>query len=429
VTPTSGDTIILGVFVDDVLIFYSRRDAAQWSELKAKLRQRYRMKDLGAAEWVLGMQLIRDRKQRTIGLSIARYVDKMCSEFRLTDANPMPTPEAPGQQLHKKHDAQNEEERQRMAGVPYRELVGSLLYAQVAARPDIAHAVAMLTRHMQDPGEACWTATKRCLRFLKGTKDRQLIFGGALSQPSSNSTSQSQSNASEVSQLESSERKGISIAHPSRLSELHPLITVWCDADWAGDQDDRRSTSGAILQLFGSSVSWHSKKQSTVALSSAEAEYVSLSAAVTEAMWLSQLLTDIGCPAQLPMQVRCDNQAAIRIAAADGSVSHSRVKHIAVRHHFVRDAAKQGQIEVDWVPTLEQLADVCTKAMDWKQFTKLQQHIMGQQEEVRQVQSVSRQLMSSELKSKQEEARRAQAVGGAVEGGTAPTSRAASKEE
>jgi hypothetical protein len=183
------------------------------------------------------------------------------------------------------------------------------------------------------------------------------------------------------------------------------------------------------LQLFGSSVSWHSKKQSTVALSSAEAEYVSLSAAVTEAMWLSQLLTDIGCPAQLPMQVRCDNQAAIRIAAADGSVSHSRVKHIAVRHHFVRDAAKQGQIEVDWVPTLEQLADVCTKAMDWKQFTKLQQHIMGQQEEVRQVQSVSRQLMSSELKSKQEEARRAQAVGGAVEGGTAPTSRAASKEE
>jgi hypothetical protein len=86
-----------------------------------------------------------------------------------------------------------------------------------------------------------------------------------------------------VSQLESSEREGVSIAHPSRLSELHPLITVWCDADWAGDQDDRRSTSGAILQLFGSSVSWHSKKQSTVALSSAEAEYVSLSAAVTEA--------------------------------------------------------------------------------------------------------------------------------------------------
>jgi hypothetical protein len=331
VTPTTGDTIILGVFVDDVLIFYSRRDAAQWSGLKAKLRQRYRMKDLGAAEWVLGMQLIRDRKQRTIGLSIARYVDKMCNEFRLTDANPMPTPEAPGQQLHKKHDAQSEEERQRMAGVPYRELVGSLLYAQVAARPDIAHAVAMLTRHMQDPGEACWTAAKRCLRFLKGTKDRQLIFGGTLSQSSSNNTSQSQSKSSEVSQLGSSERKGVPIAHPSRLSELKPLITVWCDADWAGDQDDRRSTSGAILQLFGSSVSWHSKKQSTVALSSAEAEYVSLSAAVTgtEAMWLSQLLTDIGCPAQLPMQVRCDNQAAIRIAAADGSVSHSRVKHIA----------------------------------------------------------------------------------------------------
>jgi hypothetical protein len=137
VTPTTGVTI-LGV-VDDVLTFYSRRDAAQWSELKAALRQRYRMKDLGTAEWVLGMQLIRDRKQRTIGLSIARYVDKMCNEFRLTDANPMPTPEAPGQQLHKKHDAQNEEERQRMAGAPYRELVGSLLYAQVAARPDIAH--------------------------------------------------------------------------------------------------------------------------------------------------------------------------------------------------------------------------------------------------------------------------------------------------
>jgi len=363
VTPSTGDSILLGLFVDDLLAVHSPRDKKEWEKIKEKLQSTYRMKDLGEAEWVLGMKVTRDRSRRSLELSQARYVDKMLTEFGLIEAKGSSTPEQHGQQLSKKDEAKNESERSMMSSRPHLELVGSLLYKSISTGPDIAHATSLLARYMSNPGDACWTAAKRCLRYLKETRDQHLTFGLHEEQES------------KENEQENQKRKVRFL--PSTLSDFPSEIVAFCDADWAGDIDDRRSTSGSILQLAGNTVAWSSKKQPTVALSTAEAEYMAMAAALTEAKWLRALLVDLGIPcASKSIRLMCDNQAAIRIASPDSSTAHTRCKHIDVRHHFVREAVVSGAVSVEWVPTSLQLADVCTKALDQMTFKKLHKKIM-----------------------------------------------------
>jgi hypothetical protein len=358
----SGESILLGVFVDDILAAHSQADASEWAAVKSQLCATYRnaIKDLGSAEWVLGMKITRDRSRRTLELSQQRYIEKMLHEFGLEDAKAVPTPEVAGHGLSKADEAQSDAERVSMQSKPYLELVGSLLYATLSTRPDCAHAVAMLSRFMQSPGEACWIAAKRVLRFLKGTKHVGLQFGwypeGRGNAAATHATAQAEP--------------------PNSLRAFPSTVTMYCDADWAGDVDDRKSTSGCVVLLAGNVVSWSSKKQATVALSTAEAEYMAMSAAVQEGKWLAQLLREIGCAPQLPMRVLCDNQAAIRISASDTSSAHTRCKHIDVRHHYIREAHASGTISVEWVATSDQWADVCTKGLSSEQFHKLHSKIM-----------------------------------------------------
>lgn len=362
VSPSTGDPILLGLFVDDLLAVHSPRAAVEWNRVKAQLQSTYRMKDLGDAEWVLGMKVTRDRDRRRLELSQARYVDKMLTEFQMTECKPASTPEQHGKQLSKKDEAIDDSERATMAGRPHLELVGSLLYKSISTGPDIAHATSLLARYMAKPGEACWTAAKRCLRYLKATRDQHLTFGLHLDLR----TDQQQSNKQHKVQ-------GL----PSTLAEFPLNITAYCDADWAGDVDDRRSTSGCILRLAGNTVAWASKKQPTVALSTAEAEYMAMAAALTEAKWLKSLLTELGIPTDAkPIRLLCDNQAAIRIASPDTSTGHTRCKHIDVRHHFVREHVVAGTVSVEWVSTSDQLADCCTKALDQVAFKTLHKKIM-----------------------------------------------------
>ena len=154
---------------------------------------------------------------------------------------------------------------------------------------------------------------------------------------------------------------------------------MFCDADWAGDRDDRRSTSGGVVLLNGDAVIWHAKKQSVVAHSTAEAEYIAMSYAVQEAKWLANLLSEIGARVHLPVDLYSDNQAAIAVSSGD-RVSHSRTRHIDLRHHYVRELVESGWLRVAWVSTSEQMADVCTKALPKHTFEGLIARVMQQQE-------------------------------------------------
>lgn len=143
----------------------------------------------------------------------------------------------------------------------------------------------------------------------------------------------------------------------------------YSDADWAGDVDDRHSTSGNVFLLAKGAVSWLSKKQATVALSTAEAEYVALTTATQEAIWLRRLLTDVGKPLAEPVVINEDNQGAI--AMAKNPVGHARTKHIDIRYHFVREGVQDGAIILKYVATDEMIADILTKPLPKHPFEKL----------------------------------------------------------
>ena len=147
---------------------------------------------------------------------------------------------------------------------------------------------------------------------------------------------------------------------------LHEELVAYSDSDWAGDQDDRHSTSGCLFVLAGAAINWLSKKQATVALSTAEAEYIALSATAQEVTWLRRLLGDLGATPAAPTEVMEDNQGAI--ALGKNPVNHARTKHIDIRYHYVREAVEDGLISLTYCPTKEMVADLLTKPLPRGQF-------------------------------------------------------------
>ena len=226
----------------------------------------------------------------------------------------------------------------KMEDKPYNSLIGSLLYASISTRPDISHAVNVLSRFLKNPGEKHWIAGKRVLRYLKGTTSFGLKYDGKTN-------------------------------YDDQFK-----ITAFTDADWAGDINDRKSTTGFIIKINECVINWISKKQSTVALSTAEAEYMSISAAIQEVIWINQLMNELGFNVIKPMIVYSDNQSAI--AMSNNDVHHNRTKHIDIRHHFIRDIIKQGNVTLDWISTQDQVADILTKPLVSTLFEKLRNQIM-----------------------------------------------------
>jgi len=178
-----------------------------------------------------------------------------------------------------------------------------------------------------------WVGVKRVLRYIKGTLDYGLLY-------------------------KTTNRNG-------EVSDLRG----YADADWAGDVTTRKSTSGYVFQIGSSTVSWSSKRQSVVALSSTEAEYVALSHATQEATWLRNLLQSMGFDQANPMTIFEDNQGTI--ALAKNPKHHARTKHIDIKYHFIRDAISEKKIQLDYCPTNEMIADILTKSLARPQFEKL----------------------------------------------------------
>lgn len=335
--------IILSIFVDDIVSAYHDDDEQEWSVVKRLFMAKYNIKDIGELKWVLGMRVTRDRAKATLVLDQHQYLTKVVNKFNMQDSKPCGTPETPGSKLTQDQCPKDGSPQQvEMKAVPYEAVVGSLLYASLGTRPDIAHAVNEISKYMKNPGPAHWTAAKRILRYVNGTLGKGLVFSGGMCD-----------------------------------GTLH--VDAYSDADWAGDVDDRKSTSGYVVKLGNNVVSWATKKQKTVSLSSAEAEYMAIATASQEISWikqlLSELLTTTGIRSEATLSV--DNQAALLISKND--LYHDRTKHIDIRYHFVRDHIKAGLLTVKWVSTHDQLADVFTKALPLVPFARLCSAIMGSQ--------------------------------------------------
>ena len=201
-----------------------------------------------------------------------------------------------------------------MKTIPYREAVGSLLWLSNGTRPDVAFAVNQVARYMENPGVKHWNAVLRILMYLKGTQHFNIVFDVSLQ---SRDTS-------------------------DFFSYPKPDANIFVDADHAGNKDDRRSVTGYVFMLAGAPISWQSRSQTTVALSSMEAEYMAACAATQESLWLAMLLDQMGIKLTKPIILREDNQACIDFSKNPGD--HKRTKHIDCRYHFVREQVISGDI-------------------------------------------------------------------------------------
>jgi hypothetical protein len=339
----SGRLMMIYRFVDDMQGSHHAEDAAEFAESVALLQARFNIKQLKTATWMLGMRITRDRQARTITLDQELYVTKALEKFGFEQCRPVSAPEAVGAA----HDANP------ALDVPadaqrYMEMTGTLMYAAISTRPDIAHAVHYLASNMQAPTARHMQAAERVLRYLAGTKEVGLVFG-------------------------SRNGGGVGDSRGWRTS-AQVDVCAFADADWANDRGDRRSVTGWVAKLNGDPVSWSSKKQRVVALSTCEAELYAEAAAIQEVLWLRGLMEELGLHTQTGSTVYGDNQSAI--AASANGVKSERTKHVDVKYHFVTESVERGVVTLKWVPTAQQQADIFTKALAAPVFTTLRQQLM-----------------------------------------------------
>lgn len=287
------------------------------------------MKDLGPAKRILGMEIVRDRERKKLWLSQEKYTEKVLQRFNMLKAKPVSSPLAHHFKLSKKQSPETESEIEKMKNVPYASAVGSLMYSAVCTRPDIAHAVGVVSRFLSNPGKEHWEAVKWILRYLNGTRNVCLCFG----------TDQ-------------------------------PVLVGYTDADLAGDNDGRRSTTGYLLTFAGGAVSWRSKLQNCVALSTTEAEYIAITDAGKEVLWMKKFLKELGIK-QEKFVLYSDNQSAIHLSKNPSF--HARSKHIDVRYHWIRDVLESKQLDLEKIHTDENGADMLTKPLTRDKLMRCQE--------------------------------------------------------
>ncbi|KAE8655249.1 hypothetical protein F3Y22_tig00117034pilonHSYRG01568 [Hibiscus syriacus] len=244
---------------------------------------------------------------------------KDLERFAMSSAKPVSTPLANHFKLSSEQCPKTDKEAEDMKKDPYSNVVGCLMYAMVCTRPDLAHVVSQVCKYISKPGKQHWEAVKWIFRYLKGTVGHGIVFG--------------------------SQRD-------------NPLVVGYVDSDYAGDLDNRRSTTGYVFTLGGGPICWKSTVQSVVALSTTEAEYMAAAEAVKEALWLTGLVKELGVH-QGGVQLLCDNQSAIHLAK--NQVYRARTKHIDVRFHKIRELVVSEEILFQKVHTDENAADMFTK--------------------------------------------------------------------
>ncbi|KAM2112321.1 hypothetical protein ACFX1R_014852 [Malus domestica] len=324
-----GEAVVfLVLYVDDILLFGN--DTAVLSSVKVWLSKTFHMKDLGDASYVLGIKLYRDRSRKLIGLSQSMYIDKVLSRFQMEQSKKGFLPVGHGIHLSKSMEPKTPEEIRQMSCIPYASAIGSLMYAMICTRPDIAYAVSITSRYQSNPGSEHWTAVKTVLKYLRRTKDMFLVYGGA--------------------------------------SELR--VEGYTDADFQSDVDDRSSNSGYVFTLNGGAVSWKSKKQSVIADSTTEAEYVAAAEAGKEAFWMMKFITELGVVPTIrsPVTLYCDNNGAI--AQAKEPRAHQKNKHIDRRFNIIRRYAAEGKINILKIASADNVADPLTKPMSQIQLDR-----------------------------------------------------------
>ncbi|GJP68702.1 hypothetical protein CLOP_g25365 [Closterium sp. NIES-67] len=337
-----NDTFDLGeqrsfmvVYVDDILIFSPSSDLVK--EVMLKFQDKFKCKTLGDVNYFLGLHIERDVEKRWMRVHQKKYLEALAANFGKSEGH-VATPLPSGFKCVKgpAEESVGEEERRR-----FHSLVGSLMYAAVHTRPDAAFATGQLARVVQCPTEEQVAAGERVAKYLGQTATVGLQYSAAAQR----------------------RQKGADGVEPGRL-----FLTAFSDASWASKPEDMTSVRGFICSVGGGPTAWESKKQVDQALSSVESEYMALFRAIREVVWPRRLLAELGEEQQGPTPLYCDSQGAI--ALANNPVLHGLTKHMKVKWHWVRSMVTAGEVELHYVKTTAQPADMMTKWLVEQQHWK-----------------------------------------------------------
>lgn len=321
-----GHKLLLALYVDDGLV--AAQDVNDLELFLSELRNQFSI-TVASASCFIGL-IIKQDDDGSVFINQAHYVRRLLEKFNLADCNAVATP------LDKAHMYDDDREDAMLSdSVPYREAVGSLLYLATGTRPDISFAVSVVSQVLDKPTKRHWEMVKRILRYLKGTAELGIVY-----------------------------RNGLDPG----------VLTAYSDADYAGDTKTRRSTSGFCCKYMGGPVSWSSRRQKSVALSTTEAEYIAASEAAKDVVWLTRLFNEISTLTAVPVLL-IDNMSAVKLV--QNPVFHRKSKHIDVRYHFVREKHEEGRLMVSHICGEDQLADVLTKPLAKDRFQRLCREILN----------------------------------------------------
>ncbi|KAK6115596.1 hypothetical protein DH2020_007865 [Rehmannia glutinosa] len=311
------DCLLVQIYVDDII--FGATNESLCKKFSKLMQGEFEMSMMGELNFFLGLQI--KQCQEGIYISQSKYTKELLKKFGIEEGRTVSTPMATNVKIDKDEKGKPVDESK------YPGMIGSLLYL-TASRPDILHAVCLCARFQSNPKESHMSAVKRIFRYLKGTIQYGLFYP----------------------KNENFYLKGYS------------------DSGYAGNIDDRKSTSGSCQFLGDCLVSWFSKKQNCVSLLTAEAEYISVAFCCTQLLWMKQTLADYKCSFE-SVPIFCDNISAINIA--QNPVHHNRTKHIEIRHHFLRDCVSKRKIEISFVSSQDQLADIFTKSLSSETFASI----------------------------------------------------------
>ncbi|KAL9236070.1 hypothetical protein vseg_010777 [Gypsophila vaccaria] len=281
------------------------------------------MKDLGEAQRILGIRIYRDRSKRMLALSQEAYMDKILERFSMTNSKRGYLPMVHGVHLSKSQSPKTPEEIERMSRNTYASAVGSIMYAMMCTRPDVAYALSMTSHDQDNLGESHWMAVKNILKYLRRTKEWALVYGG----------------------------------------NIELCAKGYTDASFQTDKDDSKSQSGFVFTLNSAAFSWKSFKQSVIADSTTESEYIAASEATKEVIWMRQFLQGLKVVpnAKEVITLYCDNSGAIFQAKEPKSSNKSR--HVLRKAHLIRDYMEKKEITLCKIGTDDNITDPLTKTL------------------------------------------------------------------
>lgn len=311
-----SENVWILIYVDDILVTGNKNEVQRTINL---LEQHFKAKDLGEVQNFLGMKIIRGEDNMKIEQT--QFIEKLLKNFDMQSCKNKYTPMEKGFLVDEKNE---------VIDVPYRQLIGGLMYLSTTSRPDITYSLSYLSRYLDKPTAEAWKASKRILRYLQGTKEIGLIYSKADTDGNEN-------------------------------------LNGYSDADWATDRSDRKSISGCIILHGKNPIAWFSKKQTCVALSTAEAEYVAAAACAQDLVNLKGILNDFKLCKNVILY--CDNKSSTLMSKSNEN--SKRAKHIDIKNHYLRDLVSCKEITIEYVLTDQNLADLFTKSLGRNIFVYL----------------------------------------------------------